>query len=278
MLFIVGTPIGNIDDMSPRAQHVLKSAALIACEDTRVTGLLLSNLKISNKLTCYHEHNRKSKEPYLLRMLEAGEHIALVSDAGMPCISDPGVPLVRQCIDKNIPITVIPGPVAAMAALAVSGLDTERFIFEGFIPSDGLKRKQRLGQIAQSEITTVLYEAPHRLMKTLSDLNALGMGERRVVLCREMTKKYEEIIRCTLNDAKAQFDTKKPKGEFAIVIEGQSVKKEEILIEDREKIILEQLALGLSTKDISVMLSAKWNENRRNVYTEVIKVLESKKK
>ena len=277
MLYLVGTPIGNLGDLSDRAKEILASVDRIACEDTRRTGLLLSRLGIQNHLISYHEHNRASKGAYLISLLMSGEKIALVSDAGMPCVSDPGEDLVRLCAENKIPVTVIPGPVAGIAALSLSGLDTSRFVFEGFLPTDGKTRKDRLLVVSESEITVILYEAPHRLQKTLGDLSQAGCGSRRIAVCRELTKKYEEVIRTTVDEAIIRFEEKSPKGEFVLVLEGRShelsVVGSNLAEEARMKRMLGLREDGLSTKEIAAILAEEWHEPKKNLYSWIIKMI-----
>jgi len=274
MLYIVGTPIGNIGDISPRAKEVLASADRIACEDTRRTGLLLSAIGIKGRLISYHEHNRVSKEEMILALLEENQNIALVSDAGMPCISDPGFELVKACEKRNVPVTVIPGPTAFVAALAVSGIDTRRFFYEGFLPVDGKERKQRLQEISTFKYTVVIYEAPHRIIKTLQDISQTGMGDRKISICRELTKKYEEIIRTTVDEAVHIFSDREPKGEFALVIEACPETVISVSMDMREKRIKELAEEGLSKKEISAVLSEEWSESKKTIYADAVKMLE----
>jgi len=278
MLYLVGTPIGNLSDLSPRAIEVLSTVDAIACEDTRRTGLLLSKFDIKKKLISYHEHNRSQKSPILISMLESGLNLALVSDAGMPCISDPGEELVRECAQKNLSVQVIPGPVAAISALALSGLDTKRFIFEGFLPSDGKDRKGRLQELLFHRHTFILYEAPHRILRTLEDLASIGLGERDTAICRELTKKYEEVFRMQVNDACDYFRKTPPRGEFVLVVAGgEPPCKEEIKVltqEEREARVSQLIEDNYSTKEISQLLAIEWNDSRKNVYTFVIKMLQ----
>ena len=278
MLYLVGTPIGNLSDLSPRAIEVLSTVDAIACEDTRRTGLLLSKFDIKKKLISYHEHNRSQKSPILISMLESGMNLALVSDAGMPCISDPGEELVRECAQKNLSVQVIPGPVAAISALALSGLDTKRFIFEGFLPSDGKDRKGRLQELLFHRHTFILYEAPHRILRTLEDLASIGLGERDTAICRELTKKYEEVLRMQVNDACDYFRKTPPRGEFVLVVAGgEPPCKEEIKVltqEEREARVSQLIEDNYSTKEISQLLAIEWNDSRKNVYTFVVKMLQ----
>lgn len=277
MLYIVGTPIGNPEDISVRAKKVLESVDYIACEDTRETGLLLQKLEIRTKLISYHEHNRASREEKILTSLLSGENVALVSDAGMPCISDPGELLVRLCASKNIPMTVIPGPTAMASALSISGADARRFLFEGFLPSEGKERKERLDAISQSEVTVVLYEAPHRLLKTLDELIEAVGDLRKIVLCRELTKKYEEIIRTTVVEARAYYAEREPKGEYVLIIEGREKSRvfhDEQFMEEKIRDLFDR---GLSTKEIASVLSAEFGESKNVIYSKALMVLKYRK-
>lgn len=218
-LYIVGTPIGNLGDMTYRAVETLKSVDFIAAEDTRVTQKLLSYFDIKKPLVSYHEHNRKAAGDEISERLEAGETCAVVTDAGMPCISDPGEDLVRLCAERGIPMEVVPGPSAVISALAVSGLDTSKFAFEGFLSTAPNSRKETLTRVTQETRTLIFYEAPHKLEATLNDLYKF-LGDRKVSICRELTKLHEEVIRTTLSGAKELYSGVKPRGEFVLVIEG----------------------------------------------------------
>jgi len=277
MLYLVGTPIGNLSDISARALEILSSVDAIACEDTRRTGLLLSKFAIKKKLISYHEHNRSQKGPFLISLLESGQNLALVSDAGMPCISDPGEELVRDCAERNLPVQVIPGPVAAISALALSGLDTTRFCFEGFLPSDGKDRKVRLQELTLNRHTFILYEAPHRLLRTLDDLISIGLGERRIAICRELTKKYEEVLRMAVSEAFSYYQKKDPRGEFVLVISGGTPPPaEELKVlteEEREARVMQLIEENYSTKEISQLLAIEWKESRKNIYSYVVRVI-----
>ena len=279
MLYVVGTPIGNEADFSSRAKDILTSVDLIACEDTRTTALFLSRFSIRNQLISYHEHNRAKRNGEILQMLQDGKNIALVSDAGMPCISDPGAELVRVCRDEKMRVTVIPGPVAAVSALVVSGLDTRRFFFEGFLPVSGKERKERLSELADTKHTFVLYEAPHRLLRTLDDLNKNGFAERDMTICRELTKKYEEIIYTTVSGAADVFSSKEPKGEFVLVIAGAPAASKVTAFdtlgeEEKSEAIIERKERGMSTKEIAKELSGKWKIPQKQVYQMVIQLAE----
>lgn len=218
-LYLVATPIGNMADLSPRACKVLSEVDFIAAEDTRNTLRLLTGLGIKNTLISYHEHNKRARGEEIAVRLLAGESCALVTDAGMPAISDPGEDLVALCEGYHIPVTVVPGCCAAVSALALSGLPTRRFVFEGFLPTDHTERRARLSALTREERTTILYEAPHRLRTTLAELLS-ALGNRRISICRELTKINEEIFRTTLQDACAHYAEKEPRGEFVLVLEG----------------------------------------------------------
>lgn len=219
-LLIVGTPIGNLSDFSPRGIEALENADYIACEDTRVSLRLLTHFGIKKPLLSYYKPHEQEKSIKILELLSQGNTVALVSDAGMPCISDPGVYLVQKCYEVGIEVEVIPGCNAAVAAVAVSGIDTARFAFEGFLPVPKKERQARLAEIKTLAHTLIFYEAPHKLRNTLSDLaEALG-GGRNAALCRELTKVHEEVIRGTLDELNAYYGETEPRGEFVIVVEG----------------------------------------------------------
>lgn len=220
-LYLVGTPIGNLSDISERALKVLSEVDFIAAEDTRVSGAMLNRFGIRKPLVNYFEHNKKQKGEEIAARLAGGESCALVTDAGMPAISDPGEDLVSLCAGKNIPVCVIPGPCAAVSALAVSGLPTRKFVFEGFLPVPSSERREALDEIKSEKRTLIIYEAPHKLKKTLSDLRS-ALGDRRIALCREMTKLNEEIIRTTISGAEEFYAEKEPRGEYVLIIEGAS--------------------------------------------------------
>lgn len=220
-LYVVGTPIGNLGDMTYRAVETLESVDFICAEDTRVTAKLLNHFEIKKPLVSYHEHNAHQAGEGIVSRILSGENAAIVTDAGMPCISDPGEQLVRLCAERGVKVEVVPGPTAAMSAIAISGLATSRFQFEGFLPVEKKQRHQRLAQVKDSTATLIYYEAPHKLKVTLSDmLNFLG--DRKIALCRELTKIHEEVIRTTLSEAVERYSETEPKGEFVLVIEGTS--------------------------------------------------------
>ena len=224
-LYLVATPIGNLEDITLRAVNTLKMVDFIAAEDTRHTMKLLNHLEISKPMTSYYEHNIRQKGELILEHLERGENVALVSDAGTPAISDPGEDLVRLCIERGIRVIPVPGPTAAISALISSGLSTSRFSFEGFLSVNKRSRSEHLNEVKDSTYTLIFYEAPHKLKYTLADMLA-AFGNRRVTLARELTKKFEEIVQTTLEEAVAYYDEHIPKGEYVLVIEGR--KKEEL--------------------------------------------------
>lgn len=221
-LFIVGTPIGNLSDLSPRGIETLESVDYIAAEDTRVTLRLLTHFGIKKPLLSYYKPHEAEKSAKILELLSEGNSVALVSDAGMPCISDPGVYLVQRCYEQGIPVKSVPGCNAAITAVALSGIDTARFAFEGFLPVNKKERQQRLAETARMPHTLIYYEAPHKLRQTLSDLAAAFGGERRAALCRELTKIHEEVLRGTLDELNALYEQTEPRGEYVIVVEGAS--------------------------------------------------------
>ena len=219
-LYLVATPIGNLADISERAVKVLTEVDFIAAEDTRNTLRLLSALGISNTLVAYHDHNRREAGERIAARLEAGESCALVTDAGTPAISDPGEDIVALCAEKGIPVTSVPGACAFVTALTLSGLPTERFCFEGFLPVKGKERRERLDALAAETRTFILHEAPHKLKTTLGDLKEILGGDRRIALCRELTKLNEDVLRTTVAQAVEYYENHEPRGEYVLVIEG----------------------------------------------------------
>ena len=224
MLYVVATPIGNLGDITLRALETLRSVDLIAAEDTRHTLGLLSHYDIHKPVVSYYEHNKMSRGPELLEKLQNGAEIALVSDAGMPGISDPGHELIRDAIQADVPVTVIPGAVAGITALVLSGFPTDRFVFEGFVSQDKKERKQFRARLKQETCTTIIYEAPHRLLKTLEEFanwfQEDGTPDRRIAVCRELTKTYEEAVRGTGREVLEHFTQNPPRGEFVLINEG----------------------------------------------------------
>ncbi|MCQ2427464.1 MAG: 16S rRNA (cytidine(1402)-2'-O)-methyltransferase [Clostridia bacterium] len=221
-LYLVATPIGNMADISERALKVLSEVSFVAAEDTRNSGLLLSRIGIKKPLVTYFEHNKASAGPEIVARLKNGESCALVTDAGTPAISDPGEDLVKLCAAEGIPVHPIPGCCAGISALSVSALSTSRFVFEGFLPVSGRERRERLEELSDRRMTSIIYEAPHRLIKTLADISSVCGGDRGISVCRELTKLNEEIIRGTVDEISAHFAETEPRGEFVLCLEGGS--------------------------------------------------------
>lgn len=265
-LYIVGTPIGNLADMTFRAIEVLQQVALIAAEDTRHTGRLLQHFQIATPQVSYHDHNRISRLPELLDRLWQGQAIALVSDAGMPGISDPGYELVKACRDANLPVVPIPGVTAAITALTASGLPTDRFVFEGFLPTKRKERRDRLERLQAESRTLIFYEAPHRLLETLTDLDEIWGGDRPVVLARELTKLHEEFWQGTLDTAIAHCHGRDPQGEYTIVV-GGAVEVTPLLSENALKAeLLYLIDQGLSRSQASRQLAQQTSLSRQQIY------------
>jgi 16S rRNA (cytidine1402-2'-O)-methyltransferase len=275
ILYLVATPIGNLEDMTFRAIRILQEVDLIAAEDTRHTGKLLHHFQIKTPQISYHEHNRHQRLPELIDKLLAGKTIALVTDAGMPGISDPGYELVKACADANIPIIPIPGACACIVALSGSGLPTDRFIFEGFLAAKGKERRQSLEVLKNEFRTIILYESPHRLRQTLADLgNYLGI-DREIVLARELTKLYEEFWRGKIGDAIAHYTNREPQGEFTIVIAGVSTIAP-ILSEAAIKAQLQELiSQGVTKSQASRELAEKMALPRRQIYQIALTILDN---
>ena len=234
-LYLVGTPIGNLGDLSPRAKCILKNVSLIACEDTRRSGKLLKTIESKVPLLSYHRHNFKSRQSQLLEILESNGSIALISDAGLPGINDPGEELVNEARSNNFEVICIPGPCAATTALVISGLPSQRFCFEGFLPKKQSTRKKLLEDISQENRTTIIYESPHQLIKLLKDLADLCGKDRPIKIARELTKRFEESIGETIEEVLEYFIVNKPRGEFTIVLGGKNInKKQEYKISESE--------------------------------------------
>ena len=220
-LFLCATPIGNLEDITFRVLRTLKEVDVIAAEDTRNSIKLLSAFDIHTPMTSYHEYNKVEKAMQLVAKLQSGINIALITDAGTPAISDPGEVLVAKCHEAGIRVTALPGPAACITALTLSGLSTRRFCFEAFLPADKKERKEILEELKTESRTIILYEAPHHLIKTLTELSE-NLGDRRITLCRELTKKFETILPTTLSQALKKYETEEPRGEYVLVVEGKS--------------------------------------------------------
>ena len=265
-LYIVGTPIGNLEDMTFRAVRILQTVDMIAAEDTRHTGNLLQHFQIKASQLSYHDHNRHSRIPELLEYLGQGKAIALVSDAGMPGISDPGYELVKACIASGFPVVPIPGPSAVIAALTASGLPTEQFVFAGFLPSKGQERQERLEAIQTEFRTLIFYEAPHRLRQTLQDLAEVLSQDRQLVLARELTKLHEEFWRGSIGEAIAQHIEREPQGEYTLVVAGLPPAKPQLTEAELKNELQQIMAQGISRSQASRQLAKITSLPRRQLY------------
>lgn len=266
ILYLVGTPIGNLSDFSPRAVETLRSVDFIAAEDTRVSLKLLNHFEIKKPMLCYFEHNRAEMGEKLLSRLLGGESCALVTDAGMPAISDPGEDIVRKCGENGITVCAVPGPSALVTALALSGLPTRRFTFEGFLEVAGKERRAHLEELKTETRTMIFYEAPHKLQRTLQDFLDT-FGERKIALCREMTKLHEEVRRCTLSAAIAHYAETPPKGEFVLVLEGKPENDApEMSMEQALEAVARYRSEGKSLKEACKLASADSGFGKNELY------------
>lgn len=274
-LYLCATPIGNLEDITYRVLRILKEVDLIAAEDTRNSIKLLNHFEIHTPMTSYHEYNKFEKGQELVEELRAGRNIALITDAGMPGISDPGEELVKMCAEAGIPVTVLPGACACVTALTVSGLGTRRFAFEAFLPMDKKERQSILEEMKRETRTMVLYEAPHRLLKTLGELKEI-LGNRRISICRELTKKHETIFRTDLEAAIRHYEAEAPRGECVLVIEGRS--REEIEKEKQEAweemTIAAHVALyekqGIARKEAMRLAAKDRGVSKRDIYQALL--------
>lgn len=269
-LYVVGTPIGNLEDFSPRGRETLERADFIAAEDTRVTMKLLNRFGIKKPLLSYFEHNKIEHGELILRRLRAGETCALVSDAGMPAISDPGETLVAACAGEGIPVYVVPGPTAVISALAVSGLPTGRFTFEGFLSVNKRSRREHLLSVERETRTMVFYEAPHKLRKTLADLERTFGGGRKVAVVRELTKIHEEVWRTTLHEAAAHYREQEPKGEYVLVVAGAEpaapAADETYTLEEAAELAGELMEQGASASEAAKEAAKTTGLKRNEIY------------
>lgn len=272
VLYIVGTPIGNLSDFSPRAVETLQKVDFIAAEDTRVSLKLLTHFGIQKPLISYHEHNLRERGEYILSRIENGESCAIVTDAGMPCISDPGEDLVRLCAERGIEMHVVPSPTAAMSALAISGLPTSRFSFEGFLSVTKKQRREHLDEVKYFRRTLIFYEAPHKLVYTLEDMLE-AFGDRRIALCRELTKIHEEVLRGTISEMIEYYKEKSPKGEYVLIIEGakEDEQQEEITLEKACEMALQLIADGKKASDACKEIAKLTGFSKSEIYNIVSK-------
>ncbi|MDY3225336.1 MAG: 16S rRNA (cytidine(1402)-2'-O)-methyltransferase [Candidatus Faecousia sp.] len=269
MLYLVPTPIGNLGDISTRCRETLENADFIAAEDTRVTLKLLNHLGIKKSLISYYEHNKGFQGEKIVDRILAGEVCALVSDAGSPAISDPGEDLVKQCAAAGIPVCAIPGPCAAITALSISGQSTGRFCFEGFLSTAKKSRREHLDSLKKERRTMIFYEAPHKLLNTLTDMAEVFGSERPISLCRELTKLHEEVVRTTLGEAVARYTQTPPKGEFVLILAGAPAEEEESPSEtDAAALVARLMEQGFSRKD-AVKQAAKELGLPKNVVYDI---------
>lgn len=272
MLYLVPTPIGNLGDISQRCRETLEAADFIAAEDTRVTLKLLNHLGIKKSLVSYYEHNKAAQGSRIVERILGGETCALVSDAGSPAISDPGEDLVRQCAAVGIPVCAIPGPCAAITALSISGQATGRFCFEGFLSTAKKNRREHLESLKNEQRTMIFYEAPHKLLTTLSDMAEVFGGDRPLSLCRELTKLHEEVVRTTLSEALERYTENPPKGEFVLIVAGAKPEEKEIPSEtDAAARLAELIAQGLSRKDAVKQTAKELGLSKNAVYEIALK-------
>lgn len=269
ILYVVGTPIGNLGDMSPRAVEVLSNVDFIAAEDTRVTLKLLNHFGIKKQMVSYFEHNKFQRGEIITNRILSGESCAIVTDAGMPCISDPGELLIKQCGDKGIKTVVVPGPSAVVSALAVSGLDTGRFCFEGFLSVNKKSRKDHLISLINETRTMIFYEAPHKLPNTLSDFFEY-FGDRKLSIVREITKVHEEVIRTTTKEAKEKYGDGSIKGEIVLILEGKKENSETYTLDDAVKIAKELIDKGEKPTDAAKESAKITGIKKNDIYREII--------
>ncbi|MHC0063881.1 16S rRNA (cytidine(1402)-2'-O)-methyltransferase [Nostoc sp. UIC 10890] len=265
-LYVVGTPIGNLEDITFRAVRILQTVDIIAAEDTRHTGKLLQHFQVKTPQVSYHEHNRTSRIPELLEHLVNNKAIALVSDAGMPGISDPGYELVKACIEAGIPVVPIPGASAAITALSAAGLPTDRFVFEGFLPAKTQQRQEHLESLQTESRTLIFYESPHRLRDTLRDLAFVWGSDRQIVLGRELTKLYEEFWRGTIGDAIAHYSQREPQGEYTLVVAGIPATQPQLTEEELKAELRQLISQGISRSQASRQLAKFTSLPRRQLY------------
>lgn len=271
IIYIVGTPIGNLSDFSPRAIQTLREVDFIAAEDTRVTLKLLNHFDIRKPLVSYHEHNLRQRGEAIIQRVLDGENVAVVSDAGMPCVSDPGEDIVRLAAEADIQTIVIPGPSAAISALCISGLSTSRFSFEGFLSTNRKNRREHLQSLIGDTHTLIFYEAPHKLLDTLKDMAAAFGADRRISLCREMTKIHEQVFRTTLQEAVQYYTENTPKGEFVLILEGaQKPVEPEITFEQAVEEASRLVQSGIRATDAAKQVSAHTPFKKSEIYSALI--------
>lgn len=276
MLYLCATPIGNLEDVTLRVLRVLREVDVIAAEDTRQSIKLLNHYEIKTPLISYHEHNKREKTPLLIGRMLAGETIALVTDAGTPAISDPGEDLVKACYEAGIEVSSLPGASAVITALTLSGMKARRFTFEGFLPMDKKEKKQVMERLAATTCTTIFYEAPHRLKKTLSAFLEITGENRNITICKELTKKYEDAMHMTMGEAVSYYDKEEPKGEFVLVLEGADAEE----LEKKEQQQWQEMSLerhmelyasqGLTKKEAMKAVAKDRGISKRDVYAALL--------
>lgn len=268
-LYVVGTPIGNLGDFSPRAIEVLSSVDFIAAEDTRVTMKLLNHFEIKKELVSYFEHNKRERGKIITGRILNGETCAIVTDAGMPAISDPGEDLVRLCHELGITVESVPGPTAFATALALSGMEVGRFTFEGFLSVSKKSRREHLEDIADEKRTMVFYEAPHKLANTLNDLYKY-LGNREIAIVREITKIHEEVIKTTLKDAVDRYQDEKPRGEFVLIVAGKKENKDDITLDDAIEMAKELVSNGMSVNMAAKEIASSTPFKKGDIYKALL--------
>lgn len=270
-LYVVGTPIGNLSDFSPRAKETLASVDFIAAEDTRVTSKLLNYFDIKKPLISYFEHNRREKGEIIVKKILEGETCAIVTDAGMPCISDPGQDLVYLCHENNIPVESVPGPTAFATALAVSGMESGRFTFEGFLSTNKPSRKEHLEELKNETRTMIFYEAPHKLKATLNDMYSY-FGDRQIALVRELTKIHETVMRTSLKKAIEYYEIENPRGEYVLILAGAEKQKEKqsLTLEEAVELAKELVDKGVSVNEASKTIAVETGFKKSVIYKELL--------
>ncbi len=283
-LYLVPVPIGNLKDITLRALEVLKQVDRILAEDTRTSGILLAEYEIDTPLISYHQHNEQSRVEKVLSILEANQNVALITDAGMPCISDPGSIIVEKLIVEGFEVIALPGANAAITCLAASGLNTDQYTYLGFLPLKGKSRADQLAHLSRIEHTVIIYEAPHRILKTLADLIELDLGERKLTVGRELTKRYETYLRTTVKGAYDYYQEEKPRGEFVLILEGLSdfklrnpeLETEDFLTQEKNAIndLNKLIQGGMHTKSAANFIAEKYQMNKNKLYRKALEIHE----
>ena len=275
ILYLCATPIGNLGDMTPRVVETLRSVDLIAAEDTRNSVKLLNHFEIRTSMTSYHEYNKVEKADYLVSQLQQGRDVALITDAGTPAVSDPGEVLVARCHEAGITVTSLPGAAACITALTLSGLSTRRFCFEAFLPADKKEKAEILAELQEESRTIILYEAPHHLVRTLGELHQ-ALGNRRLTLCRELTKRFETVIPTTIEEALAMYEHEEPRGEYVLVVEGKSLQqKKEARQAAWQSMSIEEhmefyMGEGMEKKDAMKQVAKDRGVSKREIYQALV--------